>query len=183
MVFNNLNLDIEPGEFVAIMSPSRSGKSTLLGILSGLDKPTSGRVNAPKRTQRAFVFQDYNLLDSLTARQNAELTAKFSHRRRSAQDVRQVFASLGLQGLEQRLPSQLSGGQQQRVAVARALLAHAPFVFADEPTGALDDATEDIVMRHLQRIPSTVVMVTHSRKAAGYADRIITLEAHHDSVA
>ncbi|MDO5032139.1 ABC transporter ATP-binding protein [Corynebacterium sp.] len=182
-VFKDLSLEIEPGEFVAIMGPSGSGKSTLLGILSGLDKPTSGRVNAPTRTQRAFVFQDYNLLESLSARRNAELTATFSRRPCTRRQVSEVFDSLGLAGLDNRLPAQLSGGQQQRVAVARALLARAPFVFADEPTGALDESTAALVMEHLRRIPGTVVMVTHSMAAAQQADRIITLEAQRVRVA
>lgn len=177
-VLDKLDVSINVGEFVALMGPSGSGKTTLLNLLSGLDKPTSGKVNAPKRTQRAFVFQDYNLLESLTARRNAMLTAQFSGRPCPPARVRQVFASLGLDGLEHRLPEQLSGGQQQRVAVARALLADAPFIFADEPTGALDDDTADVVLTHLHRAArrgATVVMVTHSHAAAARADRIINL--------
>lgn len=144
-VLNRVTVSIAPGEFVAII-PSGSGKTTLLNLLSGLDKPTSGRVNAPGRTQRAFVFQDYNLLESLNAKRNATLTARFSGRRPTRGQVAEVFDSLGLAGLERRLPAQLSGGQQQRVAVARALLAQAPYIFADEPTGALDDATASTVL-------------------------------------
>ena len=178
-VLNRVNVSIAPGEFVAIMGPSGSGKTTLLNLLSGLDKPTSGRVNAPGRTQRAFVFQDYNLLESLNAQRNATLTARFSGRRPTRGTVAEVFDSLGLSGLERRLPAQLSGGQQQRVAVARALLAQAPYIFADEPTGALDDATASTVLSHLRaaaRDGASVVMVTHSHLAAEAADRIISLE-------
>ena len=178
-VLNRVNVSIAPGEFVAIMGPSGSGKTTLLNLLSGLDKPTSGRVNAPGRTQRAFVFQDYNLLESLNAKRNATLTARFSGRRPTRGRVAEVFDSLGLAGLERRLPGQLSGGQQQRVAVARALLAQAPYIFADEPTGALDDATASTVLSHLRvaaRDGASVVMVTHSHLAAEAADRIISLE-------
>ena len=178
-VLNRVNVSIAPGEFVAIMGPSGSGKTTLLNLLSGLDKPTSGRVNAPGRTQRAFVFQDYNLLESLNAQRNATLTARFSGRRPTRGKVAEVFDSLGLSGLERRLPAQLSGGQQQRVAVARALLAQAPYIFADEPTGALDDATASTVLSHLRaaaRDGASVVMVTHSHLAAEAADRIISLE-------
>ena len=178
-VLNRVNVSIAPGEFVAIMGPSGSGKTTLLNLLSGLDKPTSGRVNAPGRTQRAFVFQDYNLLESLNAQRNATLTARFSGRRPTRGKVAEVFDSLGLAGLERRLPAQLSGGQQQRVAVARALLAQAPYIFADEPTGALDDATATTVLSHLRaaaRDGASVVMVTHSHLAAEAADRIISLE-------
>ena len=179
-VLNRVTVSIAPGEFVAIMGPSGSGKTTLLNLLSGLDKPTSGRVNAPGRTQRAFVFQDYNLLESLNAKRNATLTARFSGRRPTRGQVAEVFDSLGLAGLERRLPVQLSGGQQQRVAVARALLAQAPYIFADEPTGALDDATASTVLSHLRaaaRDGASVVMVTHSHLAAEAADRIISLAA------
>ena len=178
-VLNRVTVSIAPSEFVAIMGPSGSGKTTLLNLLSGLDKPTSGRVNAPGRTQRAFVFQDYNLLESLNAQRNATLTARFSGRRPTRGKVAEVFDSLGLSGLERRLPAQLSGGQQQRVAVARALLAQAPYIFADEPTGALDDATATTVLSHLRaaaRDGASVVMVTHSHLAAEAADRIISLE-------
>ena len=178
-VLNRVTVSITPGEFVAIMGPSGSGKTTLLNLLSGLDKPTSGRVNAPGRKQRAFVFQDYNLLESLNAQRNATLTARFSGRRPTRGKVAEVFDSLGLSGLERRLPAQLSGGQQQRVAVARALLAQAPYIFADEPTGALDDATASTVLSHLRaaaRDGASVVMVTHSHLAAEAADRIISLE-------
>ena len=178
-VLNRVTVSIAPGEFVAIMGPSGSGKTTLLNLLSGLDKPTSGRVNAPGRKQRAFVFQDYNLLESLNAQRNATLTARFSGRRPTRGKVAEVFDSLGLSGLERRLPAQLSGGQQQRVAVARALLAQAPYIFADEPTGALDDATASTVRSHLRaaaRDGASVVMVTHSHLAAEAADRIISLE-------
>lgn len=177
-VLDGLDLSINSGEFVAIMGSSGSGKTTLLRILSGLDKPSSGTVNSPHRTERAFVFQDYNLLESLTARRNAMLTARFCGRRCSKAQVNTIFNSLGLKGFENYLPHQLSGGQQQRVAVARALLANAPFIFADEPTGALDDQTADVVLRHLKTATqsgSTVVMVTHSRRSATYADRVIDL--------
>ncbi|HCT9181598.1 TPA: ABC transporter ATP-binding protein [Corynebacterium aurimucosum] len=178
-VLNRVNVSITPGEFVAIMGPSGSGKTTLLNLLSGLDKPTSGRVNAPGRKQRAFVFQGYNLLESLNARRNATLTARFSGRRPARGRVEEVFDSLGLAGLESRLPAQLSGGQQQRVAVARALLAQAPYIFADEPTGALDDATASTVLSHLRAVArdgASVIMVTHSHLAAEAADRVISLE-------
>ena len=178
-VLKQVTVSIAPGEFVAIMGPSGSGKTTLLNLLSGLDKPTSGQVNAPGRRQRAFVFQDYNLLESLNAQRNATLTARFSGRRPSRSRVAEVFDSLGLAGLERRLPAQLSGGQQQRVAVARALLAQAPYIFADEPTGALDDATASTVLSHLRtaaRDGASVIMVTHSHLAAEAADRVISLE-------
>lgn len=174
------SLTIRPGEFVAIMGPSGAGKTTLLNILSGLDRPSSGSINAPQRTNRAFVFQDYNLLESLSAARNAELTARLSGRPCSRSQRTAIFHSLGLDSMERRLPWELSGGQQQRVAVARALLAQAPFIFADEPTGALDDATAAIVLEHLRAAASagsSVIMVTHQHSAAQVADRIITIGA------
>ena len=178
-VLNRVSMSIAPGEFVAIMGPSGSGKTTLLNLLSGLDKPTSGRVNAPVRKQRACVIQGYNLRESLNPRRNATLTARFSGRRPARGRVEEVFDSLGLAGLESRLPAQLSGGQQQRVAVARALLAQAPYIFADEPTGALDDATASPVLSHLRAVArdgASVIMVTHSHLAAEAAARVISLE-------
>ncbi|WP_151529764.1 MULTISPECIES: ABC transporter ATP-binding protein [Corynebacterium] len=186
LVFRDLSLTIAPGEFVAIMGPSGYGKSTLLNLLSGLDKPSSGTLNAPERTERAFVFQDYNLLESLDARTNAMLTAKFSGRPCTRAEADRVFHDLGLDGCQRQMPAELSGGQQQRVAIARALLATPSFIFADEPTGALDDATATTVLEHLRAAAhkgATVVMVTHSHAAAAAADRIIDMEADHARVA
>lgn len=161
-------------------------ESPLLNLLSGLDKPSSGQVNAPSRTQRAFVFQDYNLLESLDARSNAMLTARFSGRPCSKEAADQVFRELQLEGCQDQMPAELSGGQRQRVAVVRALLARAPFIFADEPTGALDDDTAETVLAHLRAAAhagATVVMVTHSHLAARAADRVIDLEVNHARMA
>jgi len=178
-VLAGITLDITPGELVAIMGPSGSGKTTLLNLLSGLDKPTSGQVNAPGRRQRAFVFQDYNLLESLNAQRNATLTARFSGRRPSRSRVAEVFDSLGLAGLERRLPAQLSGGQQQRVACARALVSRPEIIFGDEPTGNLDSNSSaevlDILRTAVDKDDQTVVIVTHDAKAASYADRVVFL--------
>ncbi|WP_448873538.1 ABC transporter ATP-binding protein [Corynebacterium sp. 32222D000AT] len=178
MVFQNLDLDIAPGEFVAVIGPSGSGKTTLLNLLSGLDTPTSGDINAPSRRQRAFIFQDYNLLEALNARHNAELTSRLIGRKVSKAVVDRTFRLLGIESLKERLPHQLSGGQQQRVAVARAVIAEVPYIFADEPTGALDDTSASAVLDCLGQAAqqgSTVVMVTHSQAAAARADRIIDL--------
>ena len=181
-VLKRVTVSIAPGEFVAIMGPSGSGKTTLLNLLSGLDKPTSGQVNAPGRRQRAFVFQDYNLLESLNAQRNATLTARFSGRRPSRSRVAEVFDSLGLAGLERRLPAQLSGGQQQRVAIARAIATHRDILFADEPTGALDSESRREVMDNLVTLPevgTTLVMVTHDPVVASQTQRVIFLYDGH----
>ncbi|MDH2454915.1 ATP-binding cassette domain-containing protein [Corynebacterium bovis] len=172
------DVTVHPGEIFGLTGPSGAGKTTMLALLSGLDSPSSGTVTAPSRRERAFVFQDYNLLESLTARDNALLTARLLGRRTTRRDVRDVFASLGLDGLERRLPHQLSGGQQQRVAVARVLLARVPYIFADEPTGALDPASAAVVLDHLRGCAdrgAAVVLVTHTREAMRIVDRVLPL--------
>ena len=177
-VFEALNLQVYPGRILALAGPSGAGKTTLLNLLSGLDSPTSGRVNAPSRTKRGFVFQDYNLLASLSAWDNALLSARLLGRRVNNAVARATFAELGLVGLERRLPHELSGGQQQRVAVARVLLARVPFIFADEPTGALDAQSADIVLRNLRGAAdrgATVVLVSHSPEGLRCADDIVEI--------
>ena len=177
-VFESLNLQVYPGRILALAGPSGAGKTTLLNLLSGLDSPTSGRVNAPSRTQRGFVFQDYNLLESLSAWDNALLSARLLGKRVNKATARATFAELGLAGLERRLPHELSGGQQQRVAVARVLLARVPFIFADEPTGALDAQSAAIVLRNLRGAAdrgSTVVLVSHSPEGRRCADEIVEI--------
>ena len=175
-VIQNLDLNVYGGEILALAGASGSGKTTLLNLLAGLDKPSSGHVSAPKRTQRGFVFQDYNLLEALTAADNATLSARLLGRPVRKAEVRAVFEELGLAGLENRMPHQLSGGQQQRVAIARVLLARVPFVFADEPTGALDSKSADIALRNLRTVAdtgATVVIVTHSSDGVAAADRVL----------
>lgn len=133
-------------------------------LLSGLEKPSAGTVNAPSRTERGFIFQDYNLLEAMTAADNALVSARLLGRRVPRRWVRELFDDLGLHGLERRLPHQLSGGQQQRVAIARVLLADVPYIFADEPTGALDPESSEVVLTHLRQAAdagAVVVLVTH----------------------
>lgn len=181
-VIQNLDLNVYGGEILALAGASGSGKTTLLNILAGLDKPSSGSISAPKRTQRGFVFQDYNLLEALTAADNATLSARLLGRPVRKDEVRSVFDELGLVGLENRMPHQLSGGQQQRVAIARVLLAKVPFVFADEPTGALDSKSADIVLKNLRTVAdrgATVVIVTHSREGVAAADRVLQVGELH----
>ncbi len=178
-----------PGTFTAVMGPSGSGKSTLLQCAAGLDKMTSGEVRIGgtpiaglsanaltilRRNQIGFVFQAFNLIPSLTARQNIELPRRLAGKRANPAEVDKVLAAIGLTGRAGHRPGELSGGQQQRVALARALVTQPQVVFADEPTGALDSATSRDVLQLLRGLVDehklTVIMVTHDPRAASYAD-------------
>jgi putative ABC transport system ATP-binding protein len=182
------------GSFTAVMGPSGSGKSTLLQCAAGLDRPTSGRVfidgaeltatkDTPmtkfRRTRVGFVFQDYNLLPSLTVEQNVVLPLRLAGRRADRSRVREVLERLGLGDRTRELPERLSGGQRQRVAVARAMVAEPAVIFADEPTGALDLRSAREVLTLLRAVVHehgrTVVMVTHDPVAAAYADGVLFL--------
>ncbi|SFK94966.1 ABC transporter ATP-binding protein [Lysobacter sp. cf310] len=189
-IFDDLNMDIPAGLFLALMGPSGSGKTTLLNLLAGVDRPSSGQVlfdgkriddmpQASMARWRArnvgFVFQSYNLLPMLSAEQNVSLPLSLM-RMTSAERKRRVASALDLVGLSHRarhMPSQLSGGEQQRVAIARAIVGDAPVLLCDEPTGNLDRAVASEVLdllRDLNReLGKTVVMVTHDQRAAGYA--------------
>lgn len=192
----NVNLRIDEGEFVAIIGPSGSGKSTLMNILGCLDVPTSGtyrlfgeevsRMNdnqlADIRNRRiGFVFQNFNLLQKLTALENVELPliyrgmgAKERHRRAKA-----ALENVGLGDRLHHKPSELSGGQQQRVAIARALVSEAPLILADEPTGNLDsNAGREIlkILKELNDRGSTVVLITHDNSIAMNAKRLIRIQ-------
>ncbi len=189
-----IDLDIESGEFVAIMGPSGSGKSTAMNILGFLDKPTSGQyhfggaeVDHLGRDQLAllrrnflgFVFQGYNLLARTSALDNVELPLIYqgmggADRRRLA---REALAKVGLEGREDHDPSQLSGGQQQRVAIARAIVTNPDVILADEPTGNLDTARSQEIMQLLTDLNRkdgiTILMVTHEPDMAEHADRLV----------
>ena len=192
-----VSLEIQRGEFVALMGASGSGKSTLMNIVGCLDRPTSGRyvlddadVSVLDRDQLAdirnhklgFVFQSFNLLPRTSARENVELPLLYgAHRLTNAQlrekaDV--VLASVGLAGREDHHPSQLSGGQQQRVAIARALVNDPEVVLADEPTGNLDSRTSIEIMGIFQQLNErgiTIIMVTHEQDIAAYARRNVVM--------
>lgn len=192
---NNVNLEIERGEFVAIMGPSGCGKSTLLNILGTLDKPTSGKyfidgkdmtgmsesqLSSFRKKNIGFVFQSFNLIDELTVRENVELPLIYAGMRKAdrLRRVRDVLAQMNIAHRAGHFPPQLSGGQQQRVAIARAIVTDCPLILADEPTGNLDSVNGVEVMTLLQRLNeqgTTVIMVTHSERDAGYAHRIIYL--------
>src|ERR1700680_2188612 len=192
-----VSLEIQRGEFVALMGASGSGKSTLMNILGCLDRPTAGRyvldesdVSALNRDQLAdirnnkigFVFQNFNLLPRTSARENVELPLLYGRRGLTNAQLREkadaVLASVGLEGREDHHPSQLSGGQQQRVAIARALINDPEVVLADEPTGNLDSRTSIEIMGIFQQLNErgiTIIMVTHEQDIAAYARRNVVM--------
>jgi putative ABC transport system ATP-binding protein len=195
IALHKIDLDLRQGEFLAIMGPSGCGKSTLLNILGLLDSPTDGQFfflgqdisRAPERSLTAlrrahvgFVFQSFNLIDELTVAENVDVGLIYRGAG-SAERKRRVAAALERVGLPHRarhLPQQLSGGQQQRVAIARALVAEPTLVLADEPTGNLDTANGDAVLKMLSDLAAsgtTVVMVTHSRTHAANAHRVVNM--------
>lgn len=196
-VLKDLSLEVMQGEFVSIMGQSGSGKSTLLYILGGLDRPTKGKVlmngtdishfndekmSIIRRRNIGFVFQFYNLIPNLNVEENIMLPLLLDGKKMKAYKG-QLDKILGIVGLEDRrkhTPRELSGGQQQRVAIARALIGNPEILFADEPTGNLDSKTGAEIMKLLKdinkKIGQTIIMVTHSREAAGCSDRIITVQ-------
>ncbi|RPE79738.1 ABC transporter ATP-binding protein [Vulcaniibacterium tengchongense] len=196
-VLHGIDLDIEPGDFVALMGPSGSGKSTLLNLIGGLDTPTSGEIEvggqridrmsagqlSQWRSQHVgFVFQFYNLMPTLTAQKNVELPLLLTHLG-AAQRKRNAEIALTLVGLGERLkhkPNELSGGQQQRVAIARAIVSDPTLLICDEPTGDLDRQSAEEILRLLQTLNrehgKTIVMVTHDPKAAEYASHTLHLD-------
>src|SRR5271163_1792736 len=182
------------GRFAAIMGPSGSGKSTLMHLLAGLDRPTSGsvtldgvelssldddRLTRLRRSKIGFVFQTFNLLPVLDARENILLPLSIAGTKVDQAWFDQLVETVGIGDRLSHRPSQLSGGQQQRVAVARALISRPAVVFADEPTGNLDSVASGEVLELLRgavdQFGQTVVMVTHDANAAAYADRLVVL--------
>ena len=195
-IFEDLNMEISKGDFVAVMGPSGSGKSTLLNMLGAIDRPDTGQlIVGPSQLHRlseseltrwrgnnvGIVFQFYNLLPMLTAAQNIELPLLLKPIDRKARQARieTVMRLVGIHDRRDHLPSQLSGGQQQRVGIARALVSDPQLLLCDEPTGDLDrkSATEVMEMlRYLNReLGKTIVMVTHDPEASAYATRVLHL--------
>lgn len=196
-VFENLDMSIAHGDFLAIMGPSGSGKTTLLNMLGGVDQPTSGeiwfdgsRIDSLSESQLAkwrannigFIFQFYNLMPMLNAERNVELPLLLTRLSRS-QRKQNVAAALELVSLSDRarhMPKEMSGGQQQRVAIARALVSDPKMLLCDEPTGDLDRQTADEILSMLQLLNrdygKTIVMVTHDPAAAKYARRMVHLD-------
>jgi putative ABC transport system ATP-binding protein len=192
VALDHVSFDVLEGEWIAIMGPSGSGKTTLINILGGLDRPTRGRaivdgVNVGKLGEReltryraervGFVFQHFHLVPYLSAVENVML-AQYFHSVADEAEAVESLARVGLMNRIHHLPSQLSGGEQQRVALARALINHPKLILADEPTGNLDEANEQIVLELLQelhRAGHTILLVTHSPEIGRMADRRIEL--------
>jgi putative ABC transport system ATP-binding protein len=195
MALRGVDLELYSGELVVLLGPSGSGKSTLVNILGGLDTATSGRVTYHdkdltraadrelteyRRHHVGFVFQFYNLIPSLTARENVAVVTEIATNPMKPEDA---LAIVGLGDRLDHFPSQLSGGQQQRVAIARAIAKNPSVLLCDEPTGALDSATGVVVLEALERanreLGTTTVIITHNADIAGMADRVMQL---HDGL-
>ena len=196
-VLNGIDIDIEEGDFVALMGPSGSGKTTLLNLIGGLDSPTvgsidiagthietlgSGQLSQWRSNNVGFVFQFYNLMPTLTAQKNVELPLLLT-RLSAADRKRNAAIALELVGLKDRgghRPNELSGGQQQRVAIARAIVSDPTLLICDEPTGDLDRQSAEEILGLLQTLNrehgKTIVMVTHDPKAAEYATHTLHLD-------
>jgi putative ABC transport system ATP-binding protein len=190
----SVSVDFAAGEFTAVMGPSGSGKSTLMHVAAGLDTVTGGRVlvgdtevtglndkalTRLRRDRIGFVFQQFNLVPTLSAAENIELPMRLAGRRPDQEWLDRIIDVVGLRDRLSHRPAELSGGQQQRVAVARALAGRPEVVFADEPTGNLDSRSGAEVLSFLRRsvdeTQQTIVMVTHDPVAAGHADRVVFL--------
>lgn len=191
----DISLDIEKGYFYAIIGRSGSGKSTLLHLLSGFDKPTKGTVkidgknihkmkdaqlSAMRREKMGFVFQSYNLLPEFCVEENIRMPIYLNHAKADKGYIRKLMETLGIYELRLKFPSQLSGGEQQRAAIARALAAQPDIIFADEPTGNLDQQSGRDVLRLLKKMKKelgqTIVLVTHDMEIAQTADRMIEIQ-------
>lgn len=192
-IIKDVNIHVNAGEFVVIMGKSGSGKSTLLGLLAALDYPDNGSVELSEQTLNSldedslavirqrdmgFVFQSFHLLPTLTVAENIAFPLDIARRPNKAR-VDELIEAVGLSHRRNSLPNQLSGGEQQRTAVARALVAQPKIVFADEPTGNLDEQNAAQVMQLLlnlrQQVGSALVVVTHDPVLAAMADRVITM--------
>ncbi|EDS78645.1 lipoprotein-releasing system ATP-binding protein LolD [Clostridium botulinum C str. Eklund] len=191
----NINMTINKGEFVAIVGASGSGKSTLLHLLGGVDIPTKGRVildgvdiyslkerelSILRRRKVGFIFQFYNLLPVLTAKENIEMPVLLDNKKMEKDYLEELLSILGLKDRQNHLPSQLSGGQQQRVSIGRALANKPSIIFADEPTGNLDTKNSkeiiELLRYSVKKYNQTLVLITHDLDIANIADRIITIE-------
>ena len=191
----NVDLEIEKGEFVAIVGASGSGKSTLLHLLGGVDRPTSGKVFIEgkdiyklnddglaifRRRQVGLIYQFYNLIPILNVEENITLPLSLDGREVNKEKLNELINLLGLNERRTHLPNELSGGQQQRTSIGRALITNPAIILADEPTGNLDSKSSDEVVALLKKsnkdFKQTIIMITHNLEIAKVADRIITIE-------
>lgn len=196
-VLKGISFTAQEGEFVGIMGPSGSGKTTLLNVLCSIDQPTSGdvainsqslttlsskKLASFRRTQMGFIFQDYNLLDTLTVKENILLPLAVSDisKQEAEMRVQQLMKELDIQELSHKYPNEISGGQKQRTAAARALIMKPSIVFGDEPTGALDSKSAAALLEKLSQLNETqkmtILMVTHDAVAASYCSRVLFLK-------
>jgi putative ABC transport system ATP-binding protein len=195
IALDDVSLRLARGEMVSVMGPSGSGKTTLLSLAGGLDRPTGGTVEVEgidlasltyselarlRRTRIGYVFQQFNLVDGLTAAENVSLPLELDgvHRREAHPAALTALDAVELRDLADRFPEELSGGEQQRVAIARAIVGERVVLLADEPTGALDSLTGETVLRMMRRhcdAGGSAVLVTHDARFAAWADRIIFL--------
>lgn len=196
MALQQISFSLDQGDFLAIMGESGSGKTTLINLMALLDQPTAGEIILKgqrltdlsdrqaaqfRRDHIGFVFQQYNLLDTLTVGENILLPLVLQERELGEMEARlaPLLRKLGLEDLRDHYPYELSGGEQQRVAVARALITEPEIIFADEPTGALDSSSADSLLSYFRRLNEggqTLLMVTHSIKAASYARRVLFIK-------
>jgi len=191
---NGIDLEIQKGEFIGVMGPSGAGKSTLLHVLSTIDSPSSGEIQIAgqqilsmndsqlsdfRRESLGFIFQDYNLLDTLTVHENISLPLALSHvpAREIKQRVQQIASTFGIDDLLDKYPYQISGGQKQRAAASRAMVSQPELIFADEPTGALDSKSAANLLDNLallnEQEQATIMMVTHDAFAASFCKRVL----------
>lgn len=194
---SNISMYVDKGEFIAIMGASGSGKTTLLNVISTIDKVTSGHIyiegqditklkgndlNRFRREELGFIFQDFNLLDTLTAYENIALALQIQNFKAKAieQQIKVVARKLDIEDILNKYPYEMSGGQKQRVASARAIVTNPKLVLADEPTGALDSKSSKILLERLQRLnqdyQTTILMVTHDAFSASYASKVIFIK-------
>jgi len=197
VALDNVSLDIFKGEIMCFLGASGSGKSTFLNMVAGLEKPTKGEIyiggipihklneeNITLFRQKniGFIFQAYHLLPMFTAVENVSLPLIFRglDKKKREKMAKETLEAVGLKGYENRKPSQMSGGQQQRVGIARALVGNPKIIFADEPTGNLDTHTSkevmEIMMAKVREYGRTLIIVTHDKKIADYADRVVTIQ-------
>ena len=191
VAIDGISFEVPPGEFLVLLGPSGSGKTTLLNLIGGLDSPTEGRIEVNgfevsaldrnqltkyRRTQIGFIFQTFNLIPTLTAKENVEFAAELVKNRRSAEEL---LESVGLGDRMNHFPSELSGGENQRVAIARALATDPNIILCDEPTGSLDFETGKRIFKLLrelnQKQQKTVMVVTHNSAIGDIADRVVKM--------